>query len=697
MIPGAKDIFGELFVTTVAPSASTVRNAGIAMTPEGGAVHISFTDPVNFVDGLGVTALGQLCVVYGGPVANYMSGLPRSSTGRIVGQLDVMPNVLDPYLNKLRVGAAGVFMSDGNPDPFATSKFFADLSHTAILVRGVGVPTFARNLVAPTVDFEGRSVQCLANEIRFLGARRVRNLCPTPSTSIAVSGNKTITVGVGVFIFSMGAEATGTSLITFTGTATGSTGTLTASASGRVSKVLTITVGGTIIATCTTAVAVDIQFEDITGRTDQTTPSEYVSVGVLSAPFHGAGVDGVKYFNTLNGNTVVNNVVIEAVGPPINSSQGACAGGVSAGVVDADGPVGYLSEKASTNLSLQSNTFLNAPWVGTGTPTAVQNATGANGQPNYAWTMTDDNGGATESYQQNTALTAAVHTISALVKKTVGGQPSYPLLFAVSGTVGALGTIDTSIGLVTPFTSFPGYTIAAGLVGRCSHFNSEFWLAQMSFTADATTWTTALIPAATSNPTQSSGSLDPSVTGSVVMSDFQVELGTFATSRITTTNTPVTRPVDLLQYPVANLPAPAADETWYCEASQLTPVIGALMDTNVNYRALFVEGHGARRPYSYHDTAASGPAYGLSGLVGRGVSKVAMRKAGNTINAAIAGVVGLPITMITQPAAPTGFSFGVTPNGTNPSSAAIRNAHIWDVALTDVEMGGITSGGGVPL
>ncbi len=46
------------------------------------------------------------------------------------------------------------------------------------------------------------------------------------------------------------------------------------------------------------------QLEDITGQSN-TNPGEYVSVGVLSAPYHGAGVDGVKYFSTLNGNTVV--------------------------------------------------------------------------------------------------------------------------------------------------------------------------------------------------------------------------------------------------------------------------------------------------------------------------------------------------------------------------------------------------------
>jgi hypothetical protein len=45
------------------------------------------------------------------------------------------------------------------------------------------------------------------------------------------------------------------------------------------------------------------QVENATGQAI-TAPSEYVSVGVLSTPFHGCGVDGVKYFSTANGNTV---------------------------------------------------------------------------------------------------------------------------------------------------------------------------------------------------------------------------------------------------------------------------------------------------------------------------------------------------------------------------------------------------------
>lgn len=58
------------------------------------------------------------------------------------------------------------------------------------------------------------------------------------------------------------------------------------------------------------------QDENVTGQSNWN-PSEYVSVGALSSPYHGANVDGVKYFQTLNGNTVTNNVVAEATGTSI--------------------------------------------------------------------------------------------------------------------------------------------------------------------------------------------------------------------------------------------------------------------------------------------------------------------------------------------------------------------------------------------
>ena len=49
--------------------------------------------------------------------------------------------------------------------------------------------------------------------------------------------------------------------------------------------------------------------EDVTGQSIQTA-GEYVSTNVLSFPFHGACVDGVKYFDTyLNGTAIPDNLL----------------------------------------------------------------------------------------------------------------------------------------------------------------------------------------------------------------------------------------------------------------------------------------------------------------------------------------------------------------------------------------------------
>ena len=86
------------------------------------------------------------------------------------------------------------------------------------------------------------------------------------------------------------------------------------------------------------------QIENATGRADTTTPSEYVSVGVLPAPYHGANVDGIKYFATENGNSVVSNVVTEGTGAAI-------AGGY------------LLMEPAATNRCDYSEALDNAAWA----------------------------------------------------------------------------------------------------------------------------------------------------------------------------------------------------------------------------------------------------------------------------------------------------------------------------------------------
>lgn len=84
-----------------------------------------------------------------------------------------------------------------------------------------------------------------------------------------------------------------------------------------------------------------------------TASQAYFPVGNVY-PFHGWGVDGVKYFDIRNGNTVVGNVVTEARGVPLPTP-----------------PLGMQFEPASTNLVPQSQSATMAGWTATGTPAII--------------------------------------------------------------------------------------------------------------------------------------------------------------------------------------------------------------------------------------------------------------------------------------------------------------------------------------
>lgn len=196
--------------------------------------------------------------------------------------------------------------------------------------------TFTRASSATVADHEGVIRTVPSGCARFEGGRFVRNLFTNTTTSLA-SGSATtaVSVGVGTYIFSMGA---GSGTATFSGTATGSSGTLNADGSSRTATTLTITAAGTIVVTASVAALATIQLENATGRADTTAPSEYVSVGVESAPYHGAGVDGVQFFATENGNSVASNIVTEGTGAAILG-------------------IALLMEPAATNYADNTETF----------------------------------------------------------------------------------------------------------------------------------------------------------------------------------------------------------------------------------------------------------------------------------------------------------------------------------------------------
>ena len=120
----------------------------------------------------------------------------------------------------------------------------------------------------------------------------------------------------------------------------------------------------------------EVQIEDATGRTDTTTPSEYASVGTGTHPGQ-LGVDGVIAYGTENGNSVVSNVVTEAVGTALS-------------------PVPTLIQSpALTNSQIRSNDLADAEWTGSNMTVGDQDETGIDGYPNTACTLTASAGNAT--------------------------------------------------------------------------------------------------------------------------------------------------------------------------------------------------------------------------------------------------------------------------------------------------------------
>ena len=258
-------------------------------------------------------------------------------------------------------------------NPLASAVSFALTNVTSIVPEfsaGDGTPTFTRNLAAYATDFEGRLVSVPANAARMQGTRVVRNLLTfTEALDNAAWGKLSAGTGSAPVVTSGFTAPDGTatawrlqinrgagnsagdysilrSTVGTIGTRsvwamsnTGASQTFSLSGS-TASQFVTATaswqrVAGTTVAATAlfdfasfgpngTTNSVDIlvwhpQGEDLTGATNQN-PSEYVSVGVASAPYHGLGIDGLKCFNTLNGNTVASSVVTEATGAAINSS-----------------------------------------------------------------------------------------------------------------------------------------------------------------------------------------------------------------------------------------------------------------------------------------------------------------------------------------------------------------------------------------
>lgn len=262
-----------------------------------------------------------------------------------------------------RAGVGGV------PQPsFALPLSTSMVPSTAL---GSATPTYSRATAATVDDWENVVRTTLSGEMRFQGMRRVRNLITGSSIDITnVQWGASLAGGTGVTPvrtanFALAPDGTMTASRLQIDRGAGNTAADLSAAvnaiavTGGVNEVVvdsvwmrtndgankiicirnigtqTVTVTPDWQRFCVTEVTTTpTQFQIITRGTygtDQAAdllvwgcqceyatgqsninPSEYVSVGVLSSPYHGAGVDGVKYFATQNRNSVPQNLIIRS-------------------------------------------------------------------------------------------------------------------------------------------------------------------------------------------------------------------------------------------------------------------------------------------------------------------------------------------------------------------------------------------------
>jgi hypothetical protein len=339
---------------------------------------------------------------------------------------------------------------------------------------GDGTPTFTRATAAAHTDFEGITRQVPSGTARFQGARYVRNLL-TRSDDQTVGGSWTAQAGAAVAnnsivdpygvtrtlsritwsagnasVFQSYVATIGNRYVSQTwikGVAGETVGYWVDYGSGGVDQRLNLTLNGSWQHISTgraqagstgltfafrkdtptghTVTAIDIanlMLEDSTGAT-VTAPSEYVPA--LATANADSGAIGVRYFPYLNGNTVASNVVTEAQGAAITSARAEAAGGVTAGVVDSTGPLGYLAEGAGTQILATNDIrdMTTANWVLGATMTRARTSVGADGAASTATRLTGGAVAATNTVLLTIIAAASSRTYSAMVKRVTGTGP----------------------------------------------------------------------------------------------------------------------------------------------------------------------------------------------------------------------------------------------------------------------------------
>ena len=255
-----------------------------------------------------------------------------------------------------------------------------------------------------------------------------------------------------------------------------------------------------------------MQLEDVTGQSVQTA-GEYVSTNVLNAtPYHGANVDGVKYFNTT------------LAWLPISPST----------------LKGYLCEWTRTNLFLQSEDF-STTWAITGGWSMTTNIWIAPDGKNTMDLFIPSVTAGLQYISQSVTTSASVYVYSVYVKAN-----GYNLvqLWASWSISSWYVNFDVSTGTVTASSLWTG--------SIQSVWNGIYRCTATTNTVTAATSVFVLQPIATPTTPRATPFTGDWVSGLLVWWA-QLELWPNVSSYIPTTTTTVTRNIDVLTYGVKNV------------------------------------------------------------------------------------------------------------------------------------------------
>lgn len=584
-------------------------------------------------------------------------------------------------------------------------SFFAPLTTSLIPARGTGNPTFVRATVASFLDFEGRVVRVLSGESRFQGARRVRNLLSTTggsetfttganaiATAVITAGITDPNGGTTAFQLDMPAvndrifkdmaagactprfsvwirgDASGTIDLLDTGGGSGALGTLNITSAWQR---FTTSVGSVIAGAAQFGIRrsnagqlTKIYFwhpqaEDLTGQTNQN-PSEYVSVGVLAAPFFGANVDGVRYFGYQNGNTVTAFVITEAQGV----------------VIPATTLLGYLQEPATTNLNLWDEDYTQGVYTislitqtadataapdgtvtadkiaeiaGTGPHGILQAYTKAASVLPYAWSI---------------FVKAAERTMVYLTMDDGTANNGSRAWFNLSN--GTVGTIN-NLAYTTPFGS---------VSARITPCINGWYRLTMIGTAPVTTTVRGHVDLTTTDGvTDYAGNLG---SGAYVWGG-QFEQASFETTYAGTTNAAtITRNVDALSYPTAGN---ISDTLGSAACEFLAPTKNGIQRLLIGTTGIPLETVTGLEVLANDGTTSATTAASGSRTV---VNKAASVWSGANLSAYING--GGKVTVAFDGSMNMGATMTVGDGSAAPLAGPLRNMRVWNRGVSDAEV-----------